>query len=79
MKVNTGCSSFGVDTSKSMLRINLVSDPVNGRANSELVSRLSEILGCNVGILSGHKSRRKKLVADIDKNKVESILSGYYE
>lgn len=77
VKVETGCDEFGIDTSGSFPKVFMTSEATQGRANSELVSRLSDILGVKVGIVSGHRSRRKKLVADIEKHRVEIILGDY--
>ena len=79
VKVETECDEFGIDCSGSIMKVYLRSPAENGRANSELLNRLSEILGVKVGILSGHTSRRKKLVADIEKDEIERLCGDYHE
>ncbi len=77
VKVEPSSEEFDVDFSGSFPKIFLESGAEKGRANRELVERLSEILGEKVGILSGHRSRRKKLVVDIEKDRALNILGDY--
>lgn len=77
VKVVPESDEFKIDTSGSFPKVFLENKAENGRANHELLTRLSEILGVKVGIVSGHSSRRKKLVADIEKDEVEIILGDY--
>jgi len=79
VKVETDCDEFGIDSSGAITKVFLSSKAEKGRANSELLNRLSEILGVNVGILSGHTSRRKKLVADIEKDEIERLFGDHNE
>ena len=58
--------------------IHLKSEAENGRANSELLQRLEEILGERPGIMSGHQSRRKKLKIDIPEEEVERKIEAEY-
>lgn len=77
VKVEPGSERFGIDVSGTYPRVSLEAEPSQGRANEELVRRLSEVLGCAVGIVSGHRSRRKKLVADMPEDEVKRILEDY--
>ncbi|QKQ98755.1 hypothetical protein GKQ38_04490 [Candidatus Nanohaloarchaea archaeon] len=58
--------------------VHLGSEAENGRANSELVNKLTEILGEKPGIISGHQSRRKKLKVDLPEEKVERKIEAEY-
>ena len=57
--------------------IGLESKAENGRANTELLNRLEEITGERPGIISGHKSRRKKLKIDIGKQEFKERLENF--
>lgn len=57
--------------------IGLENEAEHGRANSELLNRLEEITGERPAIISGHRSRRKKLKIDMDKQEFEERLERY--
>jgi len=57
--------------------IGLESKAENGKANSELLRRLKEVTGEKPAIISGHRSRRKKLKIDQDKNSFKEKLKEY--
>ncbi len=78
VKIETGSEEFKVDLSGNIPKIFLKSDPRHGEANKELITRLSEIFGKKTGIMSGHHRRRKKLIIDIEKDEVLSILRDYH-
>ena len=75
VKVRPG-TEFSVEM-KTYPVIGLENDAEQGRANSELLNRLEEITGERPAIISGHKSRRKKLKIDIDKQEFEERLERY--
>ena len=72
-KVKPDSDRFEVNTSQIPV-IKLTEKPENGRANAELLHRLEEITGERPGILSGHSSRRKKLVFDQEKQEIREKL-----
>ncbi|WEL19041.1 DUF167 domain-containing protein [Candidatus Nanohalococcus occultus] len=74
VKVNPGSEEFKIENGL-MPEIYLISEPENGRANSELTEKLSQVLDSRVGIVSGAKSRRKKLVTDLTEKELEKRLS----
>lgn len=74
VKVTTDHDEFHIDTSGHFLRISLTEPEEQGRANTELVTRLSQILGTNVAIVSGHKSRRKRLAVDRTEQEINALL-----
>ncbi|MFB6099819.1 MAG: DUF167 domain-containing protein [Candidatus Nanohalobium sp.] len=76
VKVEPGSGEFRMEDG-SIPRVYLTEPAENGRANSELISKLSEVLGQKPGIVSGHHSRRKKLKVDIPEEKVEEILRDF--
>ena len=62
------------------LKIRLTSPPVDGAANKLCVQFLAKLLGCSkssVTLLSGHKSRHKRLaVAGVTAQQVVQIVDG---
>lgn len=65
VKVEPDSDEFKVETGY-MPKFYLENKAENGRANVELLNRLENILGKRPGIISGHKSRRKKLKTSLD-------------
>jgi len=70
VKVKTGQNDFNVELGH-MLKVSLTEEAENNRANTELVERLSSILEGEVGIVKGHKSRRKKVKLEASGDEVE--------
>lgn len=77
VKVKPDQDTFTIDTTGTYPRITLTQPAEQGRANTELTSTLSTILETDVHIVSGHKSRRKKLSADIDEDTLTARLAAY--
>lgn len=77
VKVSPGKESFSVERG-SYPRVMLTEEAENGRANAELTSKLAEVLGEKPGIVSGHKSRRKKLKIDLEQEELEQRLEEMY-
>jgi len=79
VKVTPGSDSFkvkGVNKWTNRLEIKLSCGAKNGEANEELKKKLEEILGKEVKIKTGHKSRKKiVLIEDTDQGKVKEKLS----
>jgi uncharacterized protein YggU (UPF0235/DUF167 family) len=65
VKVEPDSDEFKIETGY-MPKFYLENKAENGRANVELLNRLENILGKRPGIISGHKSRRKKLKTSLD-------------
>jgi uncharacterized protein YggU (UPF0235/DUF167 family) len=57
------------------LKVALTSEPEKNRANIELITGLSKLLGRQVRILSGLTSKRKKLAVDIGESEWQAFLS----
>jgi uncharacterized protein YggU (UPF0235/DUF167 family) len=74
--VEPDADEFRVENS-SIPIIHLEAEPENGRANAELVSKLTDILGTKPGIVSGHKSRRKKIRVDMDQEELENKMEAH--
>lgn len=70
VKVEPGQDAFSIDCSGTYPIINLTEPAEQGRANTELVQRLSAIIGEDVGIVSGHHSRRKQLATQCPRKTV---------
>lgn len=60
VKVRPGSDQFKVEMAH-IPRIYLESEAEQGKANSELIAQLTEITGEKPAIISGHRSRRKKI------------------
>ncbi len=65
IKVEPGCQEFSVEEGDFPV-FRLESPAENGRANAELVERIEQITGVRPAIVSGHRSRRKKIRMDIE-------------
>ncbi len=53
---------------KPLLRVSLTAPAEKNKANLELLKELSRLLGCEVRLISGAKSKRKKLELAIDED-----------
>lgn len=76
VKVTPGSNEFRVENSE-IPEIELESEAENGKANAELKRRLEEITGQKAGIVSGHSSRRKKIVLDLPEDEIRQKLRDY--
>ncbi len=79
VKVKLDSGEQSVKTSSTITEIKLESSAEQGRANTELINLMQEILDDGVGIISGHQSRRKKLKTSLDRHTVEQRLEEYGE
>ena len=70
VKVSPGSDKFDVERGH-ILKVDLTREAENGRANAELVEKLSDIIGGGVGIVKGHKSRRKKVKLEASSDEAE--------
>jgi uncharacterized protein (TIGR00251 family) len=75
LKVEPGADEFSVKR-QDFLVFRLESPAENGQANSELVKRIQHITGKKPGIVSGHRSRRKKIRIDMDEKEFEEQIKG---
>ncbi len=66
--------SFSVSVKDGKVKVHLRSPPENNKANIELVKELGKALSCEVRIVSGQKSRHKKLELGLDKEEWERYL-----
>ena len=57
--------------------VSVTEEAENGRANAKLKNRLEEITGEKPGIISGAKSRRKKLVFDQEEKVIREKISEF--
>lgn len=73
VKVEPDSAEFKVEKG-SIPKIYLENPAENGKANSELVRKLEKLTGEKPGIISGHKSRRKKLKIDMKRKDFEEKL-----
>lgn len=76
VKVKPGQEKFDIEMN-TFPEISLKQEAEQGKANTELVNELTEILGKKPGIVSGHQSRRKKIAVDMEEDKIMEKLRGY--
>ncbi|NQU03827.1 MAG: YggU family protein [Syntrophaceae bacterium] len=62
------------------LKVKITAAPVDGKANNECIKFLSDKLGIKksrISIISGHKSKNKKIaISGMTKKDMETIISG---
>ncbi|MFB6166777.1 MAG: DUF167 domain-containing protein [Candidatus Nanohaloarchaea archaeon] len=76
VRVETGQEEFGIEF-RDFPTFRLENEAENGRANAELIRRLEEILGEKPGIVSGHRSRRKKIRVDMPEDEMMERLENH--
>lgn len=76
LKVKPGADKFRIEFG-DFPTLYLENRAEAGRANTELISRLKEILGEKPGIVSGHNSRRKKIRVDLPEDEIMGRLKNY--
>lgn len=76
VKVEPGQKGFEVEF-RDFPTFRLENEAENGRANAELIRRLEEILGEKPGIVSGHRSRRKKIRVDMPEDEMMERLENH--
>lgn len=72
-KVEPDAEEFRISV-RRMPEIKLTEKAEKGRANAELLKELKRITGEKPGLISGHSSRRKKLLFDQSENQVRKKL-----
>jgi uncharacterized protein YggU (UPF0235/DUF167 family) len=76
VKVKLGSDKFSIEQG-TIRTVELKQKAENGRANAELVSKLEDILGERPGIVSGRKSRRKKLKIDMSEKEIDKKIDRF--
>lgn len=74
VSVTPNSNKFSIKLKDGRLKIALESPPENNRANVELISKLSGLLGRQVRIISGLTSKRKRLAIDISDGEWSQFL-----
>jgi len=64
VKVTANAKKFQARFENGILKVRVRSPPEGGRANEELVKKLSKLLGRAVSITSGFKSREKEVFVE---------------
>jgi uncharacterized protein YggU (UPF0235/DUF167 family) len=77
-RVNPGETEFSIENG-SIPEVSLTEKAENGRANTELKKKLEQITGERPGIISGAKSKRKKLVFDQDEEEVKTKIGEFLD
>lgn len=73
VKVEPGSDEFRVEYDH-IPKIHIEAPAENGRANEELKRRIEEVTGEKTGIVSGHRSRRKKIVTGLPEEELREKL-----
>ncbi|MFB6203053.1 MAG: DUF167 domain-containing protein [Candidatus Nanohaloarchaea archaeon] len=76
VKVKPGADGYGVEM-KTYPVVKVPAEPENGRANRALLEFLEDLLGERPGIVSGHRSSRKKIKVDLPEDEIKERLGGY--
>ncbi len=66
---------FSVSVKEGKVKVFLRSAPEQNKANMELIKELSKALGCQVRVISGMKSRHKRLELDISEGEWQAFIS----
>ena len=69
----SGFSIAGTDEWTGDIKIRLKNKATEGKANQELTEELGRILSADVKIITGHKSRRKTLLAETDIHSIQRL------
>ena len=67
----------GFDAWRNALKVRTRSKPIEGKANKEIEKELSKVLDAKVKIISGEKSRDKKVLVIGNADKVYEKLAAY--
>ena len=74
IKLRPESEEISVDVDSTIIEVSLTEPAENGRANAQLMKFLEEKTGEKAAIISGHKSRRKKLKIDVEEQKLREQL-----
>ncbi len=80
--VSCGKRSFkvtGFDQWKKTVKISLKEKPVGGKANKELEKELGKLFSAKTAVVSGHKSKEKRIFVEAEKKQVEKRLAEMLE
>ncbi len=66
---------FRIEKKNERVKVFLKSPPEGNRANLELIKELEKLLGKHVKIISGMKSKHKKLEIDINEKEWKEFLA----
>ncbi len=77
--VRPGMRRFRLYRSGGRLMADLESEAERNRANVELITELSRLLGCGVRIVSGQSARRKRLSLPLPQERWDAFLSSLPE
>ena len=69
---------FSISVKGDRIKISLKSTPEQNKANLELVKELSRALDSTVKIISGHKSKHKRLEISISEDEWKRFLAQYH-
>ncbi|MGV8085054.1 MAG: DUF167 domain-containing protein [Candidatus Bilamarchaeum sp.] len=65
---------FEITRKNGQIKIHLKSQPENNRANLELIKELTKIFLCDIRILSGQTSKRKKIYLSCSNEEFEQKI-----
>jgi uncharacterized protein (TIGR00251 family) len=79
VKVIAGARKRAIVLEGSRLKVKILSKPLKGKANEELIEYLSDILGIkkkDVAIIAGERETRKVISIPIDEETLTRIIAG---
>ncbi len=75
-KIKTKSKKFLISKKGDHILVEVKSPPVQGKANTEIVKELKKVLGKEILILKGFKSKEKVIfVNEMSRNDLERVLS----
>jgi len=75
--IRTGKKKFGLsfDSEDDILIIEITERPEKGKANKEIIKELKKIFNSQVELVSGLKSKKKRIKISLPKQEVLNLLS----
>ncbi len=75
-KIRPDSKENSFETGDHIIEASVTEEAENGKANAQLLSLIKERTGLDAAIISGHKSRRKKLKIDGNEEELREKLKG---
>ena len=79
VKVIAGARKRAIMLEGSLLKVKILSKPLKGKANEELIEYISDTLGIkrkDVAIVSGQRDTRKVISIPVDEETLRRVLAG---
>ncbi len=76
-KIKTGCSSFSIKNVDGKIFIEVLSPPVEGKANKEIIKELRKLFKSEAQIVKGLKSKDKVILIKGNPDEIEKIIKQF--